>query len=41
MVVRRCAAWTVQNRIGMVLLIAAIAALAFARAENREKILSG
>jgi hypothetical protein len=34
-------AWTVQNRIGMVLAIAAIAALAFARAENREKILSG
>jgi ABC-type transport system involved in multi-copper enzyme maturation permease subunit len=34
-------AWTVQNRIGMVLLAAAIVALAFARAERRETMLAG
>jgi hypothetical protein len=34
-------AWTVQNRIGYVLAIAAITALAFARAERREKLLGG
>jgi ABC-type transport system involved in multi-copper enzyme maturation permease subunit len=34
-------AWTVQNRIGYVLAIAAVTALAFARAERREKILGG
>lgn len=34
-------AWTTQNRIGMLLAICAIAALGFARAENREKILGG
>jgi len=34
-------AWTVQNRIGCVLAIAAITALAFARAERREKLLAG
>jgi hypothetical protein len=33
-------AWTVQNRIGYVLAIVAVTALAFARAEQREKILS-
>jgi hypothetical protein len=32
---------TVQNRIAMVLIIAAIVALTFARAERREKMLSG
>lgn len=32
-------AYTIQNRIGMVLAIAAIVALAFARAERREKLL--
>ena len=32
-------AYTVQNRIGMVLAIAAVVALAFARAERREKLL--
>jgi hypothetical protein len=34
-------AWTVQNRIGFVLVIAAVTALAFARAERREKLLGG
>lgn len=34
-------AWTVQNRIGCALAIAAITALAFLRAERREKLLSG
>jgi hypothetical protein len=34
-------AWTVQNRIGYALAIAAITALAFARAERREKLLGG
>jgi len=34
-------AWTVQNRIGFVLIIVAITALAFGRAERREKMLSG
>jgi ABC-type transport system involved in multi-copper enzyme maturation permease subunit len=34
-------AWTVQNRIGFALLTVALTALAFARAENREKLLSG
>jgi len=34
-------AWTVQNRVGYVLAIAAITALAFARAERREKLLAG
>ena len=34
-------AWTVQNRIGFLLAIAAIVALAFARAERREKLLGG
>ena len=34
-------AWTVQNRIGFVLIIAAIALLSFARAERREKLLGG
>jgi ABC-type transport system involved in multi-copper enzyme maturation permease subunit len=34
-------AWTTQNRIGFVIAICAIALLAFSRAENREKILSG
>lgn len=33
-------AWTVQNRLGFVLVIAAFTALAFARAERREKLLS-
>jgi len=32
-------AWTVQNRIGFLLVIAAITVLAFARAERREKML--
>ena len=32
-------AWTVQNRIGFLLLIAAITVLSFARAERREKML--
>lgn len=35
----RVLAWTVQNRIGLVLAIAALAALAFSRAERREKLL--
>jgi ABC-type Na+ efflux pump permease subunit len=35
----RVLAWTIQNRIGLVLAIAALAALAFARAERREKLL--
>lgn len=34
-------AWTVQNRIGAVLLIVGLAALAFARAERRERLLGG
>jgi ABC-type transport system involved in multi-copper enzyme maturation permease subunit len=34
-------AWTTQNRIGFILAIGALALLAFSRAENREKILSG
>lgn len=34
-------AWTVQNRIGAVLAIAALIALAFARADRREKLLAG
>jgi hypothetical protein len=34
-------AWTVQNRIGFLLAIAAVMALSFARAERREKMLSG
>ena len=34
-------AWTVQNRIGFVLAIAAVIALGFARAERREKMLGG
>jgi hypothetical protein len=34
-------AWAVRNRIGYALVIAAISALAFGRAESREKILSG
>jgi hypothetical protein len=35
----RLLAWTVQNRIGLALAIAALSALAFARAERREKLL--
>ncbi len=34
-------AWTVQNRVGTALAIAAVSALAFARAERREKLLGG
>ena len=34
-------AWTLQNRIGFALLILAIGALAFARAERREQMMSG
>ena len=34
-------AWTVQNRIGFLLVIPVIAALAFGRAERRESMLSG
>lgn len=34
-------AWTLQNRLGALLAIAAIIALAFVRAERREKMLSG
>ena len=34
-------AWTVQNRIGFALAILAVTALAFGRAENREKMLGG
>jgi len=34
-------AWTVQNRIGFVLIIVAVTALAFGRAEQRERVLSG
>ena len=34
-------AWTVQNRIGWVLGFVALIALAFARAERRETLLSG
>ncbi len=34
-------AWTVQNRIGYALAIAAVTALAFARAERRERLLGG
>lgn len=33
-------AWTVQNRIGFALVVVAVAALAFARAERREKLLT-
>lgn len=33
--------WTIQNRLFMVLLVAALVALAYARAERREKMLSG
>ena len=35
------AAWTVQNRIGFLLVIAAAALLTFGRAERREKLLGG
>lgn len=34
-------AWTLQNRVGFALLIAALVALAFAHAERRERMLSG
>lgn len=34
-------AWSLQNRIGFILLIAALTALAFGRAERREKMLAG
>ena len=34
-------AWTVQNRLGFVLAIAAVMALAFSRAQRREKMLGG
>jgi hypothetical protein len=34
-------AWTLQNRVGFALLILALAALAFSRAERREKMLAG
>jgi ABC-type transport system involved in multi-copper enzyme maturation permease subunit len=34
-------AWTVQNRIGFALVTVALAALAFGRAEHRERMLSG
>ena len=34
-------AWTLQNRLGFALLIAALAALAFSHADRREKMLSG
>jgi ABC-type transport system involved in multi-copper enzyme maturation permease subunit len=34
-------AWTLQNRIGFALVIAVVIALAFARAERREKLLGG
>jgi len=34
-------AWTVQNRIGFVLAVAALVGLAIARAERREKLLGG
>jgi ABC-type transport system involved in multi-copper enzyme maturation permease subunit len=34
-------AWTVQNRIGYALVIAAVAAAAFGRAERREQMMSG
>jgi len=34
-------AWTVQNRIGFALVVVAITALAFVRAERREKLLGG
>ena len=34
-------AWTVQNRIGIALLIIGLAALAFARAEQRERLMGG
>ena len=33
--------WTVQNRIGMALIMVAIIALSFGRAEQRERMLSG
>ncbi len=34
-------AWTVQNRIGFVLVTAGLVGLAFAHAERRERLLSG
>lgn len=34
-------AWTVQNRVGYALAVAAVTALAFARAERRERLLAG
>jgi ABC-type transport system involved in multi-copper enzyme maturation permease subunit len=34
-------AWTIQNRIGFVLAIAALIALGYVRAESREKLLAG
>jgi len=34
-------AWAVQNRVGFALFVAAIVALAFERAGNRESLLSG
>ncbi len=34
-------AWTLQNRLGFVLAIAAVTALAFSRAQRREKMLGG
>jgi hypothetical protein len=34
-------AWTLQNRVGFILVIVAVAALAFGRAERRESMLSG
>ena len=34
-------AWTIQNRVGYALVILAIVALAFARAERREQMMSG
>jgi ABC-type transport system involved in multi-copper enzyme maturation permease subunit len=34
-------AWTIQNRVGFALVILAIVALAFARAERREQMMSG
>jgi hypothetical protein len=38
---REVLAWTVQNRIGFAIATVAIAALAFGRAQNREKLLGG
>jgi len=34
-------AWTIQNRVGYALVILAVVALAFARAERREQMMSG